>query len=104
MRQHPSDASTGHARKPEHAPQEHPSIEHLDGFMRGELTAAERRRIVRHLLTGCADCKRVTGHLWSLGEPAFAEILAHPRAERAASPDREPAGAPGRQVRGRLSE
>ncbi len=37
-------------------------------FMRGELALAERREIVRHLLTGCVRCAALTRTAWSLGE------------------------------------
>jgi len=37
--------------------------------MRNEVAGEERRRIVRHLLAGCARCGAVTRRLWALGEP-----------------------------------
>jgi tetratricopeptide (TPR) repeat protein len=39
--------------------------------MRDELSAAERRSVVRHLLTGCPRCVKVTRRCWSLGSPRF---------------------------------
>jgi len=36
--------------------------------MRGESSRAEARAVVRHLLTGCPSCRRITGRLWRLGE------------------------------------
>ena len=36
--------------------------------MRNEVDGPERRRVVRHLLAGCAVCREVTGRLWDLGE------------------------------------
>lgn len=45
---------------------------HVDSFLRGELKPSARRRIVRHLLSGCADCRArvqaaaLPGMLWSL--------------------------------------
>lgn len=34
--------------------------------MRGELPLPERLPIVRHMLTGCAECLKVTRPLWEL--------------------------------------
>jgi tetratricopeptide (TPR) repeat protein len=48
---------------------EHPEPRSLELFMRDEVSAAERRRIVRHLLTGCPDCLEKTRRLWPLTEP-----------------------------------
>lgn len=36
--------------------------------MRNEVDGPERRRVVRHLLAGCAACGEVTRRLWELGE------------------------------------
>lgn len=46
-----------------------PTAEHLersvlDRFRRGELTASENRRVVRHLLSGCAECRGITASWW----------------------------------------
>jgi anti-sigma factor RsiW len=48
----------------------HPSPDLLKRFLDGTLdpdsepdTAAERRRVVRHLLTGCPACQKVTREL-----------------------------------------
>ena len=53
-------------------PDDHPDPELLERFMRGELSGTSGRaacqRIVRHLLTGCPQCVRITGRLWTLGE------------------------------------
>jgi hypothetical protein len=49
----------------------HPERERLEGFLRGELPRAEARAVVRHLLTGCASCRRITGRLWRLGDEPF---------------------------------
>jgi len=38
----------------------HPSPDLLKRFLSGRLDAAECRRIVRHLLTGCPSCQEVT--------------------------------------------
>jgi hypothetical protein len=42
----------------------HPTKEDLERFMRGELFEQQPRTIVRHLLTGCRQCRRVTRRLW----------------------------------------
>ncbi|HEV2855131.1 MAG TPA: hypothetical protein VHC97_20220 [Thermoanaerobaculia bacterium] len=38
--------------------------------MRGALPGPEVRAVVRHLLTGCAECLQVTRRLWSLADRA----------------------------------
>lgn len=48
---------------------EHPEPRSLELFLRDEAPAAERRRIVRHLLTGCPDCLEKTRRLWSSTGP-----------------------------------
>lgn len=47
---------------------EHPDTQLLERFMRAELKSAERKAIVRHLLTGCPQCVAVTRRLWALGD------------------------------------
>lgn len=39
--------------------------------MRGDLRGAEARTVVRHLLSGCGECKAVTGSVWGLGDQPF---------------------------------
>jgi hypothetical protein len=52
----------------------HSDRDRLEGLVRGELPRAEAQAVVRHLLTGCATCRRVTGRLWRLGdEPILME-------------------------------
>lgn len=46
----------------------HPEAHLLERFMRNEVQGKERRRIVRHLLAGCAECVKVTRRLWSFAE------------------------------------
>ncbi|HEV8582207.1 MAG TPA: hypothetical protein VGX68_24315 [Thermoanaerobaculia bacterium] len=48
---------------------DHPDAQLLERFMRDEVDEEERRRVVRHLLSGCAPCVGVTRRLWGLGEP-----------------------------------
>jgi hypothetical protein len=58
---------------PENSPAAHPEPELLERLLRGELNPADRRRVVRHLLTGCPRCVEVTHPVWALaGEPAGA--------------------------------
>jgi hypothetical protein len=45
----------------------HPDTSLLEGLLRGELSAAECRTVVRHLLTGCPRCVQVTRHGWPPG-------------------------------------
>jgi tetratricopeptide (TPR) repeat protein len=49
-------------------PEEHPDPQLLERFMRNAAEPAERRRVVRHLLAGCARCAAMTRRLWNLGE------------------------------------
>jgi hypothetical protein len=50
-------------------PPAHPEAEQVERFLRGELTRAEVRAVVRHLLTRCPRCVEVAGRLWNLGDP-----------------------------------
>src|SRR5215208_160782 len=49
-------------------PEEHPDPGLLARFLRGDLTSAERRGVVRHLLTGCPRCTEVTRPLFALAD------------------------------------
>jgi tetratricopeptide (TPR) repeat protein len=49
-------------------PENHPDPYLLERFMRNEVDGEERRRIVRHLLGGCARCVGVTRPIWELGD------------------------------------
>ena len=67
----PSENTSEHSSEPTshlegHALQ-HPDTSLLEGLLRGELSAAECRTVVRHLLTGCPRCVAITGHCWPLG-------------------------------------
>jgi hypothetical protein len=53
------------SRKEEY--KEHPGTELLEGLLRNELSAADRRRVVRHLLTGCPQCAAVARRGWPFG-------------------------------------
>lgn len=45
---------------------EHPKPDLLLRFLRDEVSAPERRAIVRHLLTGCPECVAITRPAWGL--------------------------------------
>jgi len=47
---------------------EHPSEDELVRFMRGELSRPKIALIVRHLLSGCTRCPKVTRRLWELAD------------------------------------
>jgi anti-sigma factor RsiW len=49
---------------------EHPTELALSRFLRGELSPSESAAVVRHLLTRCPRCARITAGLWRLGDPA----------------------------------
>jgi hypothetical protein len=51
----------------------HPEEPELSRFVRGELKGPDLRRIVRHLLTGCPACRRVTRRLWGLGDKEWSQ-------------------------------
>ncbi|HSK78890.1 MAG TPA: hypothetical protein VLQ45_20715 [Thermoanaerobaculia bacterium] len=59
--------------------EQHPDLRLLECFLRNELQGAERRFVVRHLLTGCPQCVAVTRRVWSLadgrGPDLFERIL-----------------------------
>jgi len=42
----------------------HPNADNLARFMLGDLPREEARDVVRHLLSGCAECRQVTGAWW----------------------------------------
>jgi hypothetical protein len=42
----------------------------LEAFLRGDLDRAGCRRVVRHLLTGCRECRAIAQTLWNFGERA----------------------------------
>jgi hypothetical protein len=59
----------------------HPSRDALKLFIRGELERGEVQAVVRHLLSGCPQCRQRARKLWSLGElrPADKYLLAEMR-------------------------
>jgi hypothetical protein len=46
----------------------HPSLDQLQGFLRGDIAIRERLSVVRHLLAGCPECVAVTRQDWLLAE------------------------------------
>ena len=52
----------------------HPSAGMLRRFMLGELPQAEMRRVLRHLLTRCPQCRLATRPLWVLDETVPAPL------------------------------
>jgi tetratricopeptide (TPR) repeat protein len=57
--------------------EDHPTQEALEGFLLGQLPAAEMRCVLRHLLTGCSLCQQVTVGLWEPEEEEdFDDVLA----------------------------
>jgi hypothetical protein len=42
----------------------HPDPSLLERFLRGDLDASERKRVVRHLIGGCPTCRNLAGDLW----------------------------------------
>jgi hypothetical protein len=57
----------------------HPDPSLLERFLRGELDADERKRVVRHLIGGCPTCRNLAGDLWQAPPP-------RPTAKSAAKP------------------
>jgi hypothetical protein len=46
----------------------HPTESELRRFVLGEQARSETRAVVRHLLTGCEECRAVTRRLWGVGD------------------------------------
>jgi len=46
----------------------------LERFMLGTLRGIEARIVVRHLLTGCQQCLKVTRQLWRFGDEALLKL------------------------------
>ena len=46
----------------------HPQRVELSRFVEGDLTPADNRRVVRHLLTGCRTCRNAAADLWQPAE------------------------------------
>ena len=51
----------------------HPDRGLLEKFMHDKVDAPERRLVVRHLLTGCPRCVKVTRRCWTLGSRPLAD-------------------------------
>lgn len=48
----------------------HPSRAEFEAFLLGEAGEEESRRVIFHLIPGCARCRKVTAALWRIGEEA----------------------------------
>lgn len=46
----------------------------LERFVRGEIPRDEVREVVRHLMTGCAACLKVTRRAWDLGDQPLLNV------------------------------
>lgn len=60
----------------------HPARDLLERFLSNAASPAENREIVRHLLTGCPQCQKITRSLWGLAGNE-AEVLSRLRGPRA---------------------
>jgi hypothetical protein len=65
----------------------HPGEDLLSRFLNGETTRAETREVVRHLLTGCPDCRAFTSAAWR----GLAARSIHGRTRRMTALDQEKA-------------
>jgi hypothetical protein len=48
--------------------QGHPDAEELKSFMANRLPRPRALEVVRHLLGGCAKCRKVTARVWLISE------------------------------------
>jgi len=75
--------------------EEHPRSTDLGRFVRGELPRETAREVVRHLLAGCAECRRATGAWWprelTASEPLGRAGAPRPEAAGDGAPPSEPA-------------
>jgi hypothetical protein len=55
-------------REDDDGPRFHPSERVLKRFMRGNLPRLQAGAVIRHLLTGCPQCRQVTRRLWRLAD------------------------------------
>jgi len=54
--------------------QGHPSRDVLELFLRGRLSVAEMRSVCVHVLSECAECRRITSALWACADVELTEI------------------------------
>ena len=69
----------------------HPDTRSLERFMKGTLPREEARDVVRHLLSGCAECRQVTGAWWPrelVRAPETAKVVAIDARGRTPDPSR----------------
>ncbi len=57
---------------------EHPSRQVLERFLLAQLPESESRRVLRHLLTGCLDCRKNAGAAWKNTQPGSATLPIDP--------------------------
>lgn len=62
------------------ASQEHLSGELLLGFLREETAGSDRQMVVRHLLRGCEQCRRLAWRVW------FSDEEVNPRRDKQDEP------------------
>jgi tetratricopeptide (TPR) repeat protein len=60
----------------------HPTRAELEDFMLGKLSQRDSRRVILHLLPGCAQCQEVTSAFWYVGEEMPVEMPERFRYER----------------------
>ena len=49
--------------------QGHPDAEELKSFLANRLPRPRALEVVRHLLGGCVECRKVTARLWFMADP-----------------------------------
>ncbi len=71
----------------------HPDVSILKRFLRGDLTAEDRRSVVRHLIGGCTACRSLAGEFWQApgGANRPRSTRATPKAVMTATSVAEPA-------------
>jgi hypothetical protein len=57
------------------AVESHPNKALLERFMLGDLPRSGAARIVRHLLTGCTQCREITRQLWGPEDKALERVF-----------------------------
>jgi tetratricopeptide (TPR) repeat protein len=72
---------------------QHPERRALERFMKGALPRDEARQVVRHLLSGCTECREVTGAWWPrelVRTPESRKVVAIDAHGRPPQPQRRP--------------
>jgi hypothetical protein len=55
----------------------HPGLEELESFMADRLPRPRALAVVRHLLAGCPECRKVTARLWCLSKRPLLNLEVH---------------------------